>query len=366
MKHERPTIQALLVEDNPAHIFLVQNLVSDIIEFDLKLKAVETLQDAISLLEGYQPDIILFDLGLPDTTTTTGLERLQTLNIDIPVIVLTSNIEPNLPALTFEIGAQDYLTKDNLTTEGLSRAIRYAVERFAYQKALIKAERLQVQIENQRLLHKLMAGINHEFRTPISVIQLAIDTIRNYATPEIIETRYERITTSLNQLIEIGKYISLVTQLGLMEIDTNSALFSDQIEEILYIYCVHHDRVQLNIADNIITYMEESHFQDMLSALIDNALLYSDDSVQVTIEQNQKQTTIAVQDSGIGIEKNDLDKIFLPFYKVSQSRTRLGKEGSGMGLSKAQAIVTAYGGKIAVTSDVGIGSEFMITLPLYH
>jgi heavy metal sensor kinase len=103
--------------------------------------------------------------------------------------------------------------------------------------------------------------------------------------------------------------------------------------------------------------------QRMIANLLDNAIKYTsrDGSVHITAQkQGEKSVTVSINDTGIGISKKDLPHIFERFYRGDPSRPRT---GNGLGLSLAQAIAQAHGGKIDVVSSPGQGSTFTITLP---
>jgi signal transduction histidine kinase len=102
--------------------------------------------------------------------------------------------------------------------------------------------------------------------------------------------------------------------------------------------------------------------QRMLSNLLDNAIKYtpSGGSVSVAAYESQGQVVVAVQDTGLGISKQDLPRIFERFFRCDQSRSQA---GIGLGLSLARAIARAHGGDITVVSTPNQGSTFTVTLP---
>lgn len=102
--------------------------------------------------------------------------------------------------------------------------------------------------------------------------------------------------------------------------------------------------------------------QRLVGNLIDNALKYtpSGGAVSIEVSELEKERIITVADTGIGISENDLPYIFHRFYRCDHSRSQ---QGSGLGLSLAQAIVTAHAGEMQVFSTPGAGSRFIVTLP---
>jgi signal transduction histidine kinase len=105
--------------------------------------------------------------------------------------------------------------------------------------------------------------------------------------------------------------------------------------------------------------------QRWFSNLIENALYYTSAGGFIEITGNQKVSSIEIQvkDSGIGIAPEDLDKIFEQFWRADRSRS-YHTGGSGLGLAIAQTIALQHKGKIIVSSQVGVGSCFLVILPI--
>ncbi|MBQ8548155.1 MAG: ATP-binding protein, partial [Lachnospiraceae bacterium] len=103
----------------------------------------------------------------------------------------------------------------------------------------------------------------------------------------------------------------------------------------------------------------------VLYNLVDNAIKFSqtDASIRITVEEKGRKAMISVKDTGAGIPKEDLTKIWDRFYKSDSSRGK-DKKGTGLGLSIAKEIMTAHKENINVISTEGVGTEFVFTLPL--
>lgn len=217
-------------------------------------------------------------------------------------------------------------------------------------------------------------NFTHEFKTPVAVISLAADVLKN---PAIVE-----------------KPDKLVTYAGIVE--NQSTYLQNQIERLLkFAYTdsnqLHLTREKVNIHDLIqealrnlspLISEKKAHFDLSLDAqepslmadkeylvivitnLIDNAIKYSrDPRVRISTGNAGEFTYFTVQDNGIGIEKKQLNKIFKRFFRVRQGETYTAK-GFGLGLSFVKKIVDAHGGKIKVESSPGKGSSFTVSLPV--
>ena len=122
-------ITVLMIEDNPIHARLIQNLL-DTSDLTYDLLTADSLAKGIERLDQGKIDVVLLDLVLPDSAEIATLESARAAAPDIPIIVLTSLDDVSLAAKAVEAGAQDYLIKTDVNSMLLARSIHYAIERF--------------------------------------------------------------------------------------------------------------------------------------------------------------------------------------------------------------------------------------------
>ena len=110
---------------------------------------------------------------------------------------------------------------------------------------------------------------------------------------------------------------------------------------------------------------DKFHLMNIISNLIDNSIKYNERTpdIKITIERKDKFASIKVSDNGIGIAKDNLNKIFETFYRVPTGNVH-NVRGNGIGLSYAKKIIEAHGGTISAVSSLGKGSTFEIKIPL--
>lgn len=110
--------------------------------------------------------------------------------------------------------------------------------------------------------------------------------------------------------------------------------------------------------------MTKYHFEQLLLILLDNAVKYSQQAKQVaiSIKEEERFVTVAVRDYGIGIPRDQLEKVFLRFYRVDKARSRE-KGGVGLGLAIAKEIIDKYNGQITIDSEVGKGTTVALSIP---
>ena len=120
-------ISTLLIEDNPIHVRLIQELLSEATNPSFDLVSADSLAKGIGMLSEHEIDVVLLDLVLPDSEELDTFIRLRASNPDVPVVILTSLDDVTLAARAVEVGAQDYLVKAQINSALLVRSIRYAI-----------------------------------------------------------------------------------------------------------------------------------------------------------------------------------------------------------------------------------------------
>ena len=134
-------LRVLLVEDNPADIDLIREMLPETGPVGFRLESVSRLSEAFSRMEGGDIDLVLLDLGLPDSQGLQTFHKLREAAPDIPIVVLTGNKAQETAIAAVREGAQDYLVKGEVSGSLLGRSAQYAVERKRAEEALRKSER---------------------------------------------------------------------------------------------------------------------------------------------------------------------------------------------------------------------------------
>jgi two-component system phosphate regulon sensor histidine kinase PhoR len=231
----------------------------------------------------------------------------------------------------------------------------------------------------EKIKADFVANVSHELRTPLTAIKGYVETIES----EAYEDRDER-----NHFLNIIKrhtdrLINIVSDLlVLSEIERKESSWEEEpktvLEEINFKEIVSSSleaikskieekglRLSLNIKEGLPVYRGDGFLlEQMFINLIDNAAKYTPEggAIEIGISKPDSEFIIEVSDTGIGIPKEHLPRIFERFYRVDKTRSRkLG--GTGLGLSIVKHIVIMHGGKIEVQSEAGRGSKFIITLP---
>jgi len=217
-------------------------------------------------------------------------------------------------------------------------------------------------------------NMTHEFKTPLASIQLSADVLKNptilhneqrllnYAT--IISTEAKRLSHQVERVLQMA-------QGNKGEIQLSKSLFVWQtlIKETLSSFdqaiALKRATINLDLPTAPISYFgDQLHLRNCISNLIDNALKYTETEPVITISIGiAQQLRIAVEDNGIGINKNDQKLLFKKFYRVNTGNIHNVK-GFGLGLSYVRLIINAHNGRIECESDLGKGTKFVIHLPI--
>ncbi len=221
-------------------------------------------------------------------------------------------------------------------------------------------------------VRQFSADASHELRTPLTVMRGEIElALRSKKTPEeyrrILESSLEeilRLTTIIDNLLTLAKADQGLSKADFSEVDLKG-LVEELYEDSTVLAEGKNIAVRLR-ADTPITIVgDRTRLRQLFLNLIDNAIKYTPEggSVTLAMERQNGSAVLSVEDTGIGIPAEDLNKIFDRFYRVDKARSR-GLGGTGLGLSIAKWIVELHRGSISVASEPHKGSVFTVQLPI--
>jgi two-component system, OmpR family, phosphate regulon sensor histidine kinase PhoR len=224
-------------------------------------------------------------------------------------------------------------------------------------------------LENMR--SEFAANVSHELKTPLTVISGFIDTLKGSDIPredaerflEIISLESERLKRLIDDVLALSEIENTVTPPAkIVDVREGVREAAELLENK-----ARDKRIALTAdlpAVRIPVAAEDDRIKQMMINLIDNAIKYTPEngSVHVSVSREGNTCLIRVSDTGIGIPPEYLPRLFERFYRVDKSRSRaLG--GTGLGLAIVKHIVSLLGGYIHVQSEVGVGTQFEISLP---
>lgn len=323
-------------------------------------------------------------------------QPIQALDQAAP-IVLVSDTPVGLDESLRAVGVREVLYRHNLTRALLMQTLRYVVQLhqleqrvrmanrrlrqtdqlLARQSQLLanqsqQIQRLTVQLaEVAQLKNQFLAMISHELRTPLNAIigfsQLLCRNTEAFSDRQRDMVR--RITANANRLLNLVENILTFTKVeaGQLVVQSQSVdlreLLQAVIAEVEPTASQKGLALRLQLTQPLQVATDPTYLQQIVFNLLTNAIKFTAaGSITVSVEQAANQVAILIRDTGIGMQRSDLQYIFEPFRQVDQSLTRQ-HQGAGLGLAVTAALVNQLQGKITVNSQQGQGSEFRVELP---
>lgn len=227
----------------------------------------------------------------------------------------------------------------------------------------------QLVAREKEYLDNLLHNLVHEFRTPLTLIKGPVDELLKKDTEnellKIVERNSTKMLELVNQVLDFAKI-----KAGKLEVKneiTNVPLFTQDTLEIFQALAKQKNiKIDLeNQMKTAVVGIDSDKFYKILSNLVSNAIKYSTEGglIKVSVSGNNQVLQLNVTDNGIGIQKNDLNRVFDKFFQVDATTTRKG-EGTGLGLAFVKELVELMNGQINLESTYGKGSSFKVTLPV--
>lgn len=220
-------------------------------------------------------------------------------------------------------------------------------------------------------LKQFTADASHELRSPLMAIEANVEVALTYpeaSRPQGDTEKFEAIASATAQMTRLTEDLLFLARTeNLPQQNLESIELITLLSQLVYLYQSQANqkkiRLQSNFSQPIYLYGDTAQLNRLFTNLIVNALRYTPDGGQVTVECQLvgRQITVSIKDTGIGIPPEQLSHIFDRFWRSDQSRSYQ-LEAAGLGLAIAQAIAKAHNGLISVTSQVGVGSCFTVRL----
>jgi signal transduction histidine kinase len=217
---------------------------------------------------------------------------------------------------------------------------------------------------------QMMLEIAHGLQTPITIIRGELEVLageaKNKEQIHSLEHSLERITKFIYDMLRLAKMESEGKDFKKEEFDM-SELMSDLVEDYEIIAAPKEIKINSSIEAGIKYWGDKAQIEEMITNLVSNSVKYigvdGDKEIDIRLKRSDKNIKITIKDTGIGIKKEDQDKLFTRFYRAraeEESKSR----GTGLGLVITKEIVERHNGKIELDSKLGQGSKFTIKLPM--
>lgn len=361
----------LLVDDDKVDRLLVREMLSD----DYSILEANTGEKAWDLIKENDVECVLLDYLIPGTDSLSLLQSF--CERGIAVIMLTGEGNESIAVTAIKHGAQDYLKKNSLSAELLSRTILNAIRTIGFKRELEQRQREIVEANNQ-LKHRVaqLQELNedleelihisaHDLKEPVKNLCGFCDLLGR----EIDQSISTKAKSYLDVIRRNARRLSLfidelraLSRVGYQKIEPSEIDLNQVINEVI-------DSLQTQISarkvDIVIPQFSKIYglkplVSELFRNLLENALKYGSDnnlglsitSEQSKLDNNEPLWIYGVRNSGVPIAAEEYSKIFQPFYRCASSRSL---EGTGMGLTICKKIVERHGGRIWIDPKVTDG-----------
>lgn len=382
----------LYIEDNRDN----QRLVRRILE--ARGYAVQIAEDGpagVSAARETAPELVLVDIGIPGMDgfeTTTRLRGMPHLRAT-PIVAITADTREGTRERSLVAGCDGYITKpidprtlpDQIKEfiDGRREALPADVEtpmlREYNQKLVARLERQIRELsaanaelqEMDRMKSQFLATLSHELRTPLTSILGYLELFERRTLGPLNDVQTQAITViarnsrALSRILNNLLYLQEVRSGDLRRAAVSlHDMLRSVVQDAQPAAAEAGVTLRASVQPASIYQGDPVGLGQMLRALVDNALKFTPKGghVMVTLRDDSSRVIVRVEDTGIGIPPESLEKVFLPFYQVDDTLARP-YPGAGLGLAIVKQVVEAHGGHVTVRSTLGRGSAFTLVLP---
>jgi signal transduction histidine kinase len=384
----KPGLRVLLVEDNPDHAMLAKNAIVSSKKNQYAVDVCNSVEEAMEKVKQGPVNLIVCDYHLPGKNGLEFLEWLNAEEFDVPFMMMTGMGDEKTAVKAMQLGAYNYVVKDDVYLNVLPHAIdeafiRYLSEREKekYEKeireknvALEKANRELKKLD--QLKSDFIASVSHDFRTPLNSIRegiaLVLDGVvdptveKGRKMLEIAKRNSERLAHMINDLLDFSKLDA-----GKMRLHMEPCNLQVLIDEVIGSLSALANKKQIKLkfqpVDDFpkVTCDAERMIQ-VFTNLIGNSIKFTPEKGTITVQVElvpNNQVKIMVSDTGVGIAKENLERIFERFEQVKNAAPN-GEKGTGLGLSICREFMKLHNGTIWAESEPEKGSRFLILMPI--
>ena len=408
----RESLKILIVEDDEDDAFFIKDILKEGLGEPAPLiDHYSSIGSSLEQLNPFHYDLAMFDYRLGEINGIELLRNIRKQGCDIPIILFTGQGDQEVAVEAMKSGATDYITKAKLSAESVTQSIRYALglrkeaELRKHAEEKLKKSHVDLTLANQELqasmeklktaqnqilrseklagIGRMVAGVCHEILNPLNIIS-------GHSQSLLIERNKDGelcndLTSIMEEIQRISKIISSLLKFsrkGNMEFKK-----SDIRKELESVLSLVEKEMQLEgiqtirkfDSNTLSVYIDTDGIRQVFLNIINNAKfamqggVFTVSTEVLTPRENwsfyqekdsptpnpEKIVRMKFSDTGVGIRKEDMEKIFEPFLT-----TKPGEKGTGLGLSVSYSIIEKHGGILEVESELGIGTAVIIDLPI--
>ena len=373
----KKTIDILLLEDSSSDAELIQHMLQDHDAFIANVTWVKRLSEAREAISSNSYSLIISDLALPDSQGLATISSLKGFTQQTPIIALTVELlELGVDAI--RAGAHDFIPKNQLSKPLISRTILYTIERFQMTAELFAANQSNLHLTKMfEMSQQFVDNVSHEFRTPLTVIKEFASILKDGIDGPVTQKQKNRLGTLITRTNDLALMVDDLLDTSRLESGLLKACRKEHnlksiiahVQKMLQPRTVA-KKIELtmaDVADDLLVFCDEEKLRRVLINLVVNAIKFTPAQGKVEISAevvDRDRIKITVSDNGHGMSAEDLKLIFQRFQQVGEHARMASCKGFGLGLSIARSLASLNLGSLEVCSELGVGSQFSIFVPI--
>ncbi len=379
----RTRFRVLLVEsDGDARV--TRGALASVTDAQFTIDHVSCFDAARESLRNASYDVVLLNWDVAGTDCLQTLADLRDSRGElVPVIVIYDHHDEAVARRAYDDGAQDFLVKQSLTADGLSRSMHYAVGRQRSLRQLDRQRRL-IEQENERLArlcetaHRFVDNVCHEFRTPLTVVREFASIVRDGLDGPVTQRQAEHLDRVIHRADDLALMVddmldSSKLEAGVLGVWRRRCRVSELVENARSLLQSRAESKRVKLTSHVgpdlpEVYCDVEKARRVVINLVVNAIKFTPEGgtvdIRAQLTSGRSEVAIAVSDSGPGICREDVDIIFERFRQLRTNACPSIK-GFGLGLNIASELARLNLGTLRVESEPGQGSTFTFALPRY-
>lgn len=377
-------LNILAIEDSPSDLCILRQTLGAVDTFPCHIVNATSLGEGLALLANSGHDVVLLDLGLPDSA---GLDTLRAARAHAPgvaIVVMTGDSDEATGLAALKEGAQDYLVKGQFTGPALPRALRHAIERKRSEEALKESEErfrrlsedLEVRVRQRtselealnRGLESFASSVSHDLRAPVRAIagysQLLEESASDRLDPQQRDL-LRRIRAAARRMAQLIDDLLRLARVARAEMNRGEVDLAQLAREVMAdLRSAEPQReVEFTFEGDLRAHGDPRLLRIALQNLLANAWKFTRDRrpahIELSAETRDGKRVFVVRDDGAGFDMRYAARMFQPFQRMHSPGEF---EGEGIGLATVEAIVRRHGGEVWADGALGRGATFRFTL----
>ncbi|MBF0117191.1 MAG: response regulator [Desulfobacterales bacterium] len=334
------------------------------------VKTFETGEDFLaSLKNDLQPDIVLLDHKLPGISGIDILSQLKSKGeISFLPIMITAYGTFDYAVQATKLGAVDFIPKPFTPKE-----IRYAVQK-ASRDLILTRKNKQLEQENKKIRFEMISIVAHELKSPINAIESYLSIFKDKILGQDIIPYLPMVDRCVARISGMRKLIKDLTDLTKLESGARArtiesfdlvGLARQSLDGLITQIKSNGLTLDTKFADSLMVQADMTEVSMVINNLLTNAIKYNrpNGNIEIEIVRDNDNVIIRVTDTGIGMSKDEQQKLFKEFSRIKNEKTQ-DIEGTGLGLSILKKIALLYNGDVNVQSEKEQGSTFIVRLKI--